>query len=58
MLLVKKSNFNISRGVSQFNISEMLQIINLDMKHEKDPFKMSYEYVNNMLMPILGLYKN
>lgn len=36
----------------------MIQIVNLDFQNESDPLNLSYQYVNKLMMPMLGLYRN
>lgn len=58
ILLIKKNNFNIYKDINIFKISEMLQIVNLDFQNESDPLNVSFQYINKLMMPMLGLYKN
>lgn len=58
ILLIKRNNFNLYKGVNSFKISEMIQIVNLDFQNESDPLNVSYQYINKLMMPLLGLYKN
>ncbi len=58
ILLIKKNNFNLYKGVNPFKISEMMQIVNLDFSNESDPLNVSYQYINKLMMPLLGLYRN
>ena len=36
----------------------MMQIVNLDFSSESDPLNISFHYINKLMMPLLGLYKN
>lgn len=58
ILLIKKTNFNIYKDITAFKISEMLQVVNLDFQNEADPLNVSYQYINKLMMPMLGLYRN
>ena len=58
VLLIKKSNFNLPKDVSAFKLAQMLQVVNLDFHAESDPLNVSFQYVNKLMMPLLGLYKN
>lgn len=58
ILLIKKNNFNLYKGVTAFKISEMIQVVNLDFQSESDPLNVSYQYINKLMMPLLGLYRN
>lgn len=58
VLLIKKGNFNIYKDITTFKIAEMLQIVNLDFANESDPLNISFHYINKLMMPLLGLYKN
>jgi hypothetical protein len=58
VLLIKKNNFNIYKDINIFKISEMLQVVNLDFQNESDPLNVSFQYINKLMMPMLGLYKN
>lgn len=58
ILLIKKNNFNLYKGVTAFKISEMIQVVNLDFQNESDPLNLSYQYINKLMMPLLGLYRN
>lgn len=58
ILLIKKNNFNLYKGVTAFKISEMIQVVNLDFQNESDPLNVSYQYINKLMMPLLGLYRN
>lgn len=33
-------------------------MVNLDFRGESDPLNVSFQYVNKLMMPLLGLYKN
>jgi hypothetical protein len=57
VLLIKKNNFALVKDITIFKISEMIQVINLDMQNESDPLNVSYQYVNKLMMPMLNLYK-
>ena len=58
ILLIKKTNFNLYKGITAFKISEMIQVVNLDFQNESDPLNVSYQYINKLMMPMLGLYRN
>jgi hypothetical protein len=58
ILLIKKNNFNIYKDITAFKIAEMMQIVNLDFSAESDPLNISFHYINKLMMPLLGLYKN
>ena len=58
ILLIKKSNFNLFKDITQFKITEMIQVVNLDFQNESDPLNISYQYINKLMMPMLGLYRN
>jgi hypothetical protein len=45
------------KDITSFKISEMIQVINLDMQNESDPLNVSYQYINKLMMPMLNLYK-
>ena len=57
VLLIKKNNFNLPKGMTVFNLAEMMQVVNLDFQSESDPLNVSFQYVNKLMMPLLGLYK-
>lgn len=57
VLLIKKNNFALVKDITVFKISEMIQVINLDMQNESDPLNVSFQYVNKLMMPMLNLYK-
>lgn len=57
ILLIKKKNFNIYKDITAFKIAEMIQTVNLDFQNESDPLNISFQYINKLLMPMLGLYK-
>lgn len=58
ILLIKKNNFNIYKDITPFKIAEMVQVVNLDFQNESDPLNVSYQYINKLMMPMLGLYRN
>lgn len=58
ILLIKKNNFNLYKGVTAFKISEMIQVVNLDFQNQSDPLNVSYQYINKLMLPLLGLYRN
>ena len=58
ILLIKKNNFNIYKDITVYKISEMVQVVNLDFQNESDPLNVSYQYINKLMMPMLGLYRN
>lgn len=58
IIIIKRSNFNIYKDITPYKISEMLQVVNLDFQNEADILNVSYQYINKLLMPMLGLYKN
>lgn len=58
ILLIKKNNFNLYKGVTAFKISQMIQVVNLDFQNQSDPLNVSYQYINKLMMPLLGLYRN
>ncbi len=57
VLLIKKNNFALVKDITIFKLSEMVQVINLDMQNESDPLNVSYQYINKLMMPMLNLYK-
>jgi hypothetical protein len=58
ILLIKKNNFSLDKSVTAIKISQMLQIVNLDFQNESDPLNVSFQYIDKMMMPVLGLYRN
>lgn len=58
ILIIKRSNFSIYKDITPFKIAGMLQVVNLDFQNESDILNMSYQYINKLMMPMLGLYKN
>lgn len=58
ILLIKKNNFNLYKEINLRSISQMVQVVNLDFQNEADPLNMSFQYINKMMMPLLGLYRN
>ena len=58
VLVMKRSNFSLYKDITAFKVAGMLQIVNLDFQNEADILNMSYQYINKMMMPMLGLYKN
>jgi len=58
VLLVKKTHFNLVKGITAFKIAEMLQVVNMDFENESDPLNVSYQYINRFMMPLLGVYRN
>jgi hypothetical protein len=57
VLFIKKNNFALVKDITIFKLSEMVQVINLDMQNESDPLNVSYQYINKLMMPMLNLYK-
>ena len=35
-----------------------MKVVNLDFQNESDPLNVSYQYINKLMMPLLGLYRN
>lgn len=58
VLLIKKNTFALVKDITIFKLSEMIQVINLDMQSESDPLNVSYQYINKLMMPMLNLYKS
>ena len=58
VLVMKRGNFSLYKDITAFKVAGMLQVVNLDFQNEADVLNMSYQYINKMMMPMLGLYKN
>ena len=58
ILIIKRNNFSLYKDITAYKIAGMLQVVNLDFQNESDILNMSYQYINKLMMPVLGLYKN
>lgn len=58
ILLIKKNNFHFYENINLFSFSQMIHVVNLDFRNESDLLNMSFQYINKMMLPLLGIYRN
>ena len=57
LILVKKSNFSLFKGIPRHKINDMVHVANLSSEADVDPIGVSYNYVNKFMIPLLNAYK-
>lgn len=57
IILVKKSNFSLVKGIPKTKINEMIHVANISFESDADPIGVSFNYVNKFVMPLLNAYK-